>query len=322
MNTDKEAQKKLLLGLSLPQWGGLILFIIPLVAYYGFLDIFHVWGNSVFSWLASVWKSSDDYAFGWMVYVLSAYMMGYAAVHSRDLPKKSSLHGLWLVLLGCFFMMAAVRTLQPRLALFGIPFLSLGCVWYYWGRALAWRMVFPCCFVWLSIPLPSFQQATVGLQLIATNASHWMAGLLGVETIVEGTNISSATQQWDAFSVAGGCSGIRSLVALVMISFAWAYLASGLQWWKRVILALSAFPLAIVANVFRVTSIFVCAEYITPAFASKTWHDWSGLMFFFPASLLGLFVLHSILVGEMMFFRKRKVVMRVVGNEQEKEEAQ
>ena len=321
MNTEKKAQNKLLLGLSPAQWAGLVLFIVPLVAYYGFLDTFHLGRNTIVSWLASVWKSSDDYGFGWMVYVLSAYMMGHAAVRSKDLPKKGSVHGMWLLLFSGFMLLASVRTLQPRLAQATLPFLCLGCVWYYWGRALAWRMVFPCCFTWLGIPLPSFQQATVGLQLIATNASHLLAGLAGVETIVEGTNISSATQQWDAFSVAGGCSGIRSLVALMMMSFAWAYLAEGLQWWKRAILALSAIPLAIVANVFRVTSIFVCAEYITPAFASKTWHDWSGLMFFFPASLLGLFALHSLLAGEILFFRKRKVVVRMAGNDNGKEEA-
>ena len=80
--------------------------------------------------------------------------------------------------------------------------------------------------------------------------------------------------------------------------------------WKRILLALSAIPLPIAANAFRVASIFVCAEYINPAFASKTWHDWSGLLFFFPASLLGLMLLHGLLAGEVPFLKRRRTVIR------------
>ena len=182
--------------------------------------------------------------------------------------------------------------------------------WRYLRRSIAARCAFPFFFLWLSIPLPGFQQATVGMQLLATQAAHWGAALCGVQTIVEGTNISSATGQWDTYTVAGGCSGMRSLMALIMVSTAWGFLADKLAIWKRILLALSAIPLSIAANAFRVASIFVCAEYINPAFASKTWHDWSGLLFFFPASLLGLMLLHGLLAGEVPFLKHRRTVIR------------
>ena len=67
---------------------------------------------------------------------------------------------------------------------------------------------------------------------------------------------------------------------------------------------------AILANAFRVASIFICAEYINPAFASKTWHDWSGLLFFCPASLLGLMLLHGLLAGEVPFLKRRRTIIR------------
>lgn len=69
-------------------------------------------------------------------------------------------------------------------------------------------------------------------------------------------------------------------------------------------------PLAVIANSFRITSIFVLAEYVSPVFAGKTWHDWSGLALFFPASLLGLFLIHSLLAGELSFLKRRKVIIR------------
>lgn len=72
---------------------------------------------------------------------------------------------------------------------------------------------------------------------------------------------------------------MRSLMALLMLSAAWAYL-SDLKFWKKCVLFLSAIPLAVIGNGVRITSIVVMAEYGNPEFASKTWHDWSGLLFF------------------------------------------
>lgn len=272
-------------------------------------------------WLQSAWNAENDYEHGWMIPILSLYMLWHTAQREKDrLQAKQSLRGLWLVALGALLCVLAVRTQQGRVAIAALPFLLVGMVWSYWGGRAAIASAFPCFFLWLSIPLPGFQQATVGLQLLATQGAHWGAGLLGVETIMDGTNISSATGNWDAYSVAGGCSGIRSLMALLMISVAWAYLADKLAVWKRILLGLSAIPLAIAANAFRVASIFVCAEYINSAFAGKTWHDWSGLLFFFPASLVGLMLLHGLLAGELPFLKKRKVVIRRHSTTKEEEQ--
>lgn len=119
---------------------------------------------------------------------------------------------------------------------------------------------FPLLFFWLCIPLPSFQQATVELQIIATQFGHLGGSLFGVDTYLQGTNIRSTEGHWDAFNIAGGCSGMRSLMALIMLSAAWAYL-SDLKFWKKCVLFLSAIPLAVIGNGVRIASIVVMAEY-------------------------------------------------------------
>ncbi len=274
--------------------------------YYGFVE----GQQSALTWLQSAWNPSTDYEHGWLVPLLSIYMFGHAMQNLRGEHPAPTLHGLWEVLVGGFLCLVAARSHQPRIAVGAIPFLLHGIVWCHLGWRTARKTAFPIFFLWMAIPLPGFQQATVGMQQISAQMAHWGAGVCGVETLLEGTTVASATSNWDSYSIAGGCSGMRSLMALLMISIAWAYLAHKLALWKRLILALSALPLAILGNAFRVTSIFVCAEYINPAFAGKTWHDWSGLMFFFPASLLGLVILHSLLSGEFPFIHKRRVVTR------------
>lgn len=289
---------------------GALLCLAIMVCFYCYCTAFVVGSQSPFTWLASSWNAETDYEHGWMVPLLSLYMLWHATVGMKGEKFAPSLHGLWMLAFGALLCVLSVRTLQGRIAIAAMPFLLTGLVWCYWGARAARRCAFPFFFLWLCIPLPGFQQATVGMQLLATQAAHWGAGLCGVETIVDGTNISSAHGHWDTYSIAGGCSGIRSLMALLMISVAWSYLAEKLSLWKRVVLALSALPLAILGNAFRVASIFVCAEYISPAFASKTWHDWSGLIFFFPASLVGLMLLHSLLSGEIPLMKKRRAVIR------------
>jgi exosortase/archaeosortase family protein len=133
--------------------------------------------------------------------------------------------------------------------------------------------------------------------------------LFGVETYVRGTDMFSADGKWAPLSIAGGCSGIRSLMALLMISAAWAYVAK-VSLWKKAVLFLAAVPLAIIGNSLRVTSIFVIAEYGNPEWARSTWHDWSGLLLFYPFSLMLLLVLHSLLEGGLPWNKGTRLVTR------------
>ena len=317
METLQDTEGKHPCALPLPAWVGLGLCAALLVWFYAGLHAYMEGTETAASWLFSAWNAENDYEHGWMVPLLAAYQLHHAWGRMQGVEFRASMHGLWPVALGALLGLLAVRTHQGRVAIGALPFVLTGLVWCYWGRAAAMKSAFPFFFLWLCIPLPGFQQATVGMQLLATQAAHWCAGICGVQTVVEGTNIASATGNWDAFNIAGGCSGMRSLMALVMISTAWGYLASDLALWKRILLAVSAIPLSIVANAFRVSSIFVFAEYVNPAFASKTWHDWSGLLFFFPASLVCLMLLHGLLAGELPFIKRRKVVRRINNGKEE-----
>lgn len=284
---------------------------VVLVWFYAVQSGFGAERWSAVNWLVSSWNAETDYEHAWMVPLLVAAMLYQA--RTRITASLASMEGVrWgglaLALFGALLYVAAFRTVQGRVAIGALPFLLTGAVWFYGGGEAAKRAAFPFFFLWMAIPLPGFQQATVGMQLLATQAAHGLANLFGVPTIIDGTNILSANGTWDTYSIAGGCSGMRSLMALLMIATAWAYM-SHLSWWKKCVLALSAIPLAIVGNAFRVGSIFICAEYVNPAFASKTWHDWSGLLFFFPASLAGLTVLHGLLAGEVPFLKRRRCVV-------------
>lgn len=265
--------------------------------------------RTTLGWLSSSWTEATDYEHGKLTAVVIVGLIAYKYREIRAVAGQGSWWGLVSVVVGCLLYVAAYRTLQPRIAVAGLPFILWGCSHFFWGWRAAKLLAFPLFFLWISIPLPTFQQATTHLQLLATAMAHHGSGLFGVETYTQGTMVLPVKGDWKPLSIAHGCSGIRSLMALLMISAAWAYVAK-MALWKRVLLFLCAFPLAIIGNALRVISIFVIAEYGNAEFATSTWHDWSGLLLFYPFSLILLLVTHSVLEGGLPWKNKkrRKVV--------------
>lgn len=265
--------------------------------------------QSAISWLISAWNPETDYEHGWMFPFVIGGLIFYRIKEIRAAAAAGNLWGLGVVCLGVLAYIIGYRTFQPRITVGALPLILWGSAVFLGGNRLGIKLAFPLFFFWLAIPLPSFQQATVHLQLIATKAAHHLSDVLGVATYYLGTEIYSREGNWEPLSIAGGCSGIRSLMALLMISAAWAYIAN-MPMWKRTLLFLSAFPLAILGNVLRVTSIFVIAEYGDAQWARETWHDWSGLLLFYPISLAMLLTLHSVLEGGLPWNKTKRELRR------------
>lgn len=278
-------------------WGSLLISVALLFWFYGVEERFGSGrGQSALDWIYSAWNGETDYEHGLLFPFVIGGLVIYRLKDLKAAASQGSFWGLAAALVGVLLYVAAYRTFQPRIAMAGLPFIFWGAVWYLWGWQVAKMLTFPLFFFWLAIPLPSFQQATTQLQLLATSFAHHGSGLLGVQTYVEGTKVLPLKGDWAPLDIAKGCSGIRSLMALLMISAAWAYIAK-MSLWKKVLLFLMAFPLAIIGNALRVTSIFVIAEYGNAKWASTTWHDWSGLLLFYPFSLTLLLVVHAVLEG-------------------------
>lgn len=281
--------------------------------------------ESTFVWLESAWNGETDYEHG----VLFPFViLGLIIYRFKDLREaaandKGSFLGLIAVFVGAALYAIAYRTFQPRIAAGGLPFLLWGGCHFLWGWRVAKILIFPLFFFWLAVPLPSFQQATTHLQLIATSMAHYGSALFGVETMVKGTTILPVTGDWKPLDIATGCSGIRSLMALLMISAAWAYIAK-IKLWQKTVLFMMAIPLAIIGNALRVTSIFVIAEYGDEKWAAGTWHDWSGLLLFYPFSLFLLLTAHSLFEGGLPWKKNTKRRLRrevvVKAGEAKKEE--
>lgn len=216
--------------------------------------------------------------------------------------------GILGLVLGGLIYLAAFRMLQPRLAMAALPILLWSGTLFLWGWDVSKTVAFPLFFFWIAIPLPSFQHATTGLQKLAIQFAEMLSAIGGVETVRQGANIYAANGDWGPFNVTGGCSGIRSLISLIMLGSAYAFITN-LKLWKFIVFVGTCIPIAIVGNAFRVSSVCLIAHYYDPQFAATTWHDWSGLIVFFPVSMICLVLLHQLLerksFKDLFLFKKK-----------------
>jgi exosortase len=93
--------------------------------------------------------------------------------------------------------------------------------------------------------------------------------------------------------VAEACSGIRSLVSLLMLAIVLGYFSEP-RTPARVVLAVSAIPIAILANAARVAGTGLAAEWISPAAAEGFFHTFSGWLVFVVA-FAGLLIVQQVL---------------------------
>ena len=258
------------------------------------------------------WNGETRYEHGVMFPFIIVGLFIYQWKNIRQSAGTGEWYGLIPLLLGCLLFVASYRVIQWRVGVGALPFIVSGIIWYLWGRKTALVTAFPVFYLWLSIPLPDVQQATGPLQNISVKISQTLCTLCGVDTYAQGAKIYSTRNNWAPLAIDEACSGIRSLMALIMISSAWAYVAK-MALWKRAILFFSAIPLSIIGNGLRVASIFIMAEYGNEKFARETWHDNSGLLLFYPISLLLMVGLHAILEGGLPW--KNRKVVRIINTE-------
>src|SRR5205085_11974440 len=215
--------------------------------------------------------------------------LGLLFYHRREIAsgdKSGDKRGLFFVATGLVLFILSARCLQPRLALGAIPFLIYGAVFYVWGPKVARIILFPCAFLIFLIPFGSVEQATFKLQFVITSVIGFLSKLIGLRIDAIGTTLNASDGRFN-FMIAEGCSGIRSLTAMAMLTAIYVHVTQDVLWKKIIIFAFSI-VFAIAGNIGRLFGVVLFAKFIDPKLAAGIYHDYSGWIFF-PVALLAMF---------------------------------
>jgi len=230
-------------------------------------------------YMALHWRQVPDYSHGFLVAPLAVYFAWERRARLHRTPIEPSWWGLLPLALGSLALtigrlgveLMAMRTAFV-LTLIGLVILVL-------GRAVFRVLAFPLLFLFLMVPLPQSLVNVVAfpLQLVAADLAVNGLHALGIPALREGNIIHLARSQ--PLFVAEACSGLRSLMALgtLAVVFAYFFRKSAAE---RTLIVLSAIPIAIFVNAFRVGLTGYLTHTFGPQAAEGAIHQTEGFFTF------------------------------------------
>ena len=239
------------------------------------------WDN--FRKLADDWMTLPAYSHGILVplvFVLLVYLDRDRLPAPKDTP---SPWGPVLTAAGVFFLVVGRLSGLFYVEQLSILFLISGLVAGYWGTGTLRRLRFPILYLLFMIPLPYifFNALAVPLQGIAAKGAADVLSGIGIPVFREGNIIHLPHI---SLGVVKACSGIQSLVSLLAISVLVARL-SGTGGIPGALLALSAIPVAVFANMLRIAGVGILGSW-NPNLAEGFFHLFSGWVVFLFAFLV------------------------------------
>lgn len=204
--------------------------------------------------------------------------------------------GIGIIILGIIFYLIGIGQ-ENRLNqndYLSIVTLSSVIIWIggfvlFHGLEALRKAVFPLMFLFFMVPLPTFLMEKVIsiLQEGSAEATSILFTLAGVPVLREGFIFHLPKI---SIEVAKQCSGIHSGIALFITSIVAGQLFLVTGWRKR-ILILSAFPIAIMKNGLRIVTLSLLGNNVDERILSSPLHKQGGIPFF----LLGVSVLFTVL---------------------------
>jgi exosortase len=143
------------------------------------------------------------------------------------------------------------------------------------GGRRAWSWAWPSIgFLVFMVPLPyrAAVALTDPLQRTATIAATYALQTLGLPAVAEGNVILLSEVE---LGIVEACSGLRMLMIFFALSAGVALLIRR-PLWERVLVLLSAAPIAIIVNVTRITVTGVLHEMVGSDLANAVFHDFAG----------------------------------------------
>ncbi len=230
------------------------------------------------------WKEEPQYSLAYLVPFVSGYFLWRKWPQVRETPRSPSGWGLVLIVLALVMHLGGTLLDVSGPSSVSMLIFLTGCCLYLHGAGLVKTIAFPLAYLVFAIPVPGGVTDEVGfpLQLWASGATAVLLRGLGMEVMRNGVNLS--VPGFD-MQVAEACSGMSSLVALTGVAAVFAYmtrLRSAQKW----VLFFMAIPIALTANIVRISTIALVGHRWGAGAATEIYHKWSSPILFLVAIII------------------------------------
>ena len=208
------------------------------------------------------------------------------------MPKRVWWPALALFLGAALMHVVGYLVQQERVAIAAYFFGVFGLTSLVWGPGWARLAMFPFLLFFFCVPLGQggSEVITFPLRLLATQlTSVFSHTILGINVVRSGTQLFNPTGAYN-YEVAAACGGMRSLTVVVAFSVIMGYVTFR-STWRRLALVAAAVPLAVTANVVRLTMIILAAEVFGQDWGNFVHENWFFSLVPYVVAFGGLFLL-------------------------------
>ena len=233
------------------------------------------------------WQKSDDYSAGQLVPLIALFLVWRERKKLRKCLLKPCWWGLALLILaqaarfyGLLFMYESGVRYSMALTLAGLVLMVAG--WQVF-RSVFWVLL----FLFLMFPLPGRIHNLINgpLQRMSSTGSVFLLEAFGVRVNQQGNVIT--LNENIPMAVAEACSGLRMLIAFIIVTAFIAYMVKRSRRQKAVLI-ISSIPIAVICNILRICVTAVLFLFVSTEVAEKFFHDFAGLVMM-PAAVLIIF---------------------------------
>jgi exosortase len=268
-----------------------------LVVLLAWIALFHFVGNStlgyvrtpsLFGWWSWTMSGISDQDLGYLMPFVVPALLWYRREHFAALPARVFWPSLALVVAAVLIHLLGYLIQQTRISVIAFFLGVYGISGLFWGGPWLRNGFLPFSLLVFSVPLgPGVETLTFPLRLLATKITAVLCRTgLGIDVIQNGNVLLDSAGQYQ-YEVAAACSGIRSLTSLLVFGGILAYL-SFRKTWKRLAVILIAIPMAVVANVARLTLIIIAAEIYGQSAGNFVHENWFFSLLPYAPAIAGM----------------------------------
>lgn len=233
------------------------------------------------------WDISDEYGYGYMIPVITLFLIWQRKDRLEFLPFTGSWLGVLVLAAGALITLLGQLSTLHSITQFGFVITVIGAAYAILGYAAFRIIMVPLLLLFLMVPLPTFlfNNLSSQLQLISSEIGVAVIRLFGISVHLEGNVIDLGVYK---LQVVEACSGLRYLFPLLALAIIASYFYQAAVW-KRVVVILSSIPITVIMNSFRIGVIGVLVEFYGIEQAEGFLHDFEGWIVFMACVALLIF---------------------------------
>lgn len=240
------------------------------------------WYRDTVMSLVDIWNRSDTFAHGFLIAPISCWLIWRNREHLRGLPVVPSMSGVVAGGVAGFAWLLGDLASVASVSQFALVGMIVALVWALTGTKVTRAIAFPLGFLFFLVPFGEFLFPT--MMDLTTDFVIGGLRLSGVPVYAEGRSLVIPSGHWE---VVEGCSGVRYLIASVVVGSLYAFLTYRSLHRRLIFVALSV-VLPILANWLRAYGIVMLAHLSDNRLAAGVDHLIYGWVFF-GIVMLGLF---------------------------------